>query len=1050
MVDNILHQKMGLFHHANTLTELINTNESINQNTTASQAIWEYTQSSLDPLINYMPITSRAVHSKSSFESHKEDLLHPLQQSRLVAISGKDKEESVRYEKEARRQWGSGRSFGQALRNSYPLYTARDTRNLIISSKHLPITSILSSDPVKWHVKQFKKIVQRNVRLSEQNNIVNTIFNYWGRGNIVPQSLEGPKKSLMSSSPNSRHARNKKIQLMRTMQYEDRLRLVIRSSRLMHICRIPFLFRVMPPAHKPSSPSSHSSMSPSDVHAHVQEPPVLKVTQVSDAIVKKWTKELVSSFMSEYVQYLVSFGLQQLELAQLPNQEESDTTTSTTNTTPPKEDKRTNCVYLQKVFAGGLLLIVVWFQDFYVACDMYSMYISNNSSNSTSSSTDQTSNSSSSSSSTPSTSSLSSSSTSSSSSQLASTAYASIESVNNSIRKFLDDCYQLQSALHMNSFVYDFHLRKIKQFISNPDLNYLNIATTSPPTLPTMKPTPETTKTGSNERTNTIKTTPISTPSTMKKSAPKQEDPTGFPYPVTEFVGMLTSLDHQYGPTNWPKYSKNRLASSIVQVEIDVKISPSKIFDFIVTHAHQYKAKSLNDTHAINPGIILDNSVIEVLKRLDNGYDTTYKNMEHPPHSSQFSILVFLLPSNPKSDQSQSDTSTSTKQQSSTFKSPSINISKMNDTPPHPTPSLTGNIQTTSLKNSLANSLSLDTPNISTPSLSTPPIPMTNTPLQPNPLSEKQSSSYNNNNVSSSSNTPLSNRFKRSHGEDNNLKSSQVVGTPNNKYGGDQSTSFASFIPTSSSSYIELQFLNLRIYIVRAVVDSETDASAPTSDSSSSTLINKLMNQIIIETQTTLLKLVKEALAHYQRDTLFKALRNMASISNGNSNLSNQSYSSLNAFGLVAAPSPGVSIPTPIPSPTNSSIPRLDLDLFHKLISLIHTQHITEVDASLDDLITLPPRQNMSRLFMYLSKAYHPHTCFISGQPTNTTSDAPIHFVIFDIHSDIFLYLSSTTEKPLDILVCKRQSNGPQTEAAIISNVVNSILHWLWGQIFKT
>lgn len=95
----------------------------------------------------------------------------------------------------------------------------------------------MTTDPVKWHGKQFKQVASRANARWLQHRITKAMHSIWGK----------EKSPLLHS---------------------DHLQLLIRSSRMLHNCRLPFLFEapnslISVPAAPPSSSSPKASTPPS-------------------------------------------------------------------------------------------------------------------------------------------------------------------------------------------------------------------------------------------------------------------------------------------------------------------------------------------------------------------------------------------------------------------------------------------------------------------------------------------------------------------------------------------------------------------------------------------------------------------------------------------------------------------------------------------------------------------------------------------------------------------------------------------------------------------
>jgi hypothetical protein len=407
-------------------------------------------------------------------------------------------------------------------------------------------------DPVLRHTAHARQIVPHLQRLQQRQHTIKQIYNNWGRRNAVR-----PNDSKETSANKGQH---------HSLRSQQEVENVIKFSRLVHCCRIPFLLARMPTEHKPTSRSIKGSES---AVAEVKDQlvkPIFSTALTPQAELAHWQRGLLDRFLLDYEKYLESYGVHQLNtLGQSAT--ENAAVTSTENIKYPK-------VYMQRVFRGGLLLVVLGFRDFFVTCDLYFMHSLRTSAaglynlyleletstlphasgaKEVSLITQQT------------------------------ELILNPKKLYRQLKMFSDECNKLKDHLHMNSFVYDYHLRQIQHFLL---------------------------------------------------AAPSKA-----PYPPLELVHMLQSLvRYHHAP---PKYARNQILQHSFAIDLQelTVLSPLELFSFVADRAELYGVANLHE-HGIKPAIYFSATTPALVPH----YMTLTAQLNNDEHPFIYTVIAFVVP----------------------------------------------------------------------------------------------------------------------------------------------------------------------------------------------------------------------------------------------------------------------------------------------------------------------------------------------------------------------------------------------------------------------
>lgn len=195
---------------------------------------------------------------------------------------------------------------------------------------------------------------------------------------------------------------------------------ILRSSRLLHFCRTPLLF-------------SEIGVSEQKAESRVFTDPKISASGVDSTI--QWYTNLVNTFMREYAAYLEGIGMQIIVFGPGPDGETMETEAYMSKF-KITDDLVVPCpvVYLLKVFEGGTIMCEVRITDMFVSVTLYTLHRRYG--------------------------------------RMTYTpwGYEKDEARRFSFRTFTEECDNFKQLIHVNSFVYDFHLRYITRALSKSGL----------------------------------------------------------------------------------------------------------------------------------------------------------------------------------------------------------------------------------------------------------------------------------------------------------------------------------------------------------------------------------------------------------------------------------------------------------------------------------------------------------------------------------------------------------------------------------------------------
>ncbi|CAG8453507.1 6017_t:CDS:10 [Cetraspora pellucida] len=197
------------------------------------------------------------------------------------------------------------------------------------------------------------------------------------------------------------------------------LAIIFRTSRLLHFCRTPLLFG-------------------GNADLFTRTSPVRDFQTSSDTTFSRWYQDMSETFLQEYSYYLEEIGMQVViggksGVNLVDDGSKSSATENVLSNSP--------AVFLLKVLQGGSIMCEVRIQGVFVSVTLYILNQGQH---------------------------------------LTSLGFSDADSDRGNLRVFTEECGRFRKMIHVNSFVYDFHLRYIKHVLesqskTSPAFNVLDV-----------------------------------------------------------------------------------------------------------------------------------------------------------------------------------------------------------------------------------------------------------------------------------------------------------------------------------------------------------------------------------------------------------------------------------------------------------------------------------------------------------------------------------------------------------------------------------------------
>ncbi|KAG2219749.1 hypothetical protein INT45_007788 [Circinella minor] len=438
MLQNIMHQKLGLFRHSETFSAILR-NSNDNTVSTSSSSISENDSTSsveiLKSLVNNnMYFTSNVGLEPISANTMNISLTTTGRPS-LSAASSATRLSNVKISSSptttapAMKTHPFHPSSGKLLKNCntalQDAYTSPVTRSLAITTVVEEDDQKQFPDHLTEHGTPFLDTFLQHSQLRAAHDKAFNVYIKWASrysSAWMQQKQQHGNIETEKKDCNSADINNSASEMMSVTE----LRLILKASRLLHFCRTPLVFSDVDP--KRSSIFSNTAnytartnnIETIQQHHHMEEAMI-------------WYEGLAHTFMSEYASYLQSVGMHVIVHGVSGNSNSS------------KEDQgaylsyykvandfsvRSPVIYLLQVYPGGTIMCEARLTDVFVSVTLYTLH----------------------------------------------RRYGRLAAMNHSpymhessekrradFQDFTEECDRFKQKIHVNSFVYDFNLKFIQQ-----------------------------------------------------------------------------------------------------------------------------------------------------------------------------------------------------------------------------------------------------------------------------------------------------------------------------------------------------------------------------------------------------------------------------------------------------------------------------------------------------------------------------------------------------------------------------------------------------------
>ncbi|KAF9300037.1 KICSTOR complex protein szt2 [Mortierella antarctica] len=301
----------------------------------------------------------------------------------------------------------SGLDVDQILRDNclQPLETPRDDDQV--------------QDEVQRHGKPFLDTFMYHTKNAEDQQNAYNVYQKWSR-----------RYRDRKGAPNDLHE---------NMNISD-LAIMLRSSRLLHFCRTPLLFTEFSSSLYPLAGPSAPGQGTTDTkggNAAASIGPLDSAPLDDENPVAKWYSALAETFMREYSRYLATVGMQLLMYGNSKYDKPVEPSTQSGEqlsfmsrfTVSQNLSVPSPAAFLFKSLQGGSIMCEVRLQGMFVCVTLYTLNRRYGKV------------------------------------KVAAPGFATAEANKQSLRVFTEQCARFKDKIHVNSFVYDFHLRYIHRIL---------------------------------------------------------------------------------------------------------------------------------------------------------------------------------------------------------------------------------------------------------------------------------------------------------------------------------------------------------------------------------------------------------------------------------------------------------------------------------------------------------------------------------------------------------------------------------------------------------
>ncbi|KAI9288344.1 hypothetical protein BC943DRAFT_153411 [Umbelopsis sp. AD052] len=389
MLSNIVHQKMGLFHHTmpfkNILEPLYTTSKlSASQSPKTGGTATMTTP----PTVHKRLSEGKAKVSSPKPVEHRENPVTLDSLTELVFLSGTSS--SIAAAKELNRSQKGQEKVHTAARVLQPNNILRD----IVFENTCSTTVSKVDDPLIRHAQGFLETYLRQSRIRTAHEKAFKVYSKWA-SRYVDLSNHSSMETISSSD----------------------LTIIMGSARLLHFCRTPLVFA-----------SINTPLPTKDDEDEASSPKAKNPSSCAS----KWYTDVVKTLLKEYATYLEGVGM---HIISFDTQEDGTTDQKRGSDAIPtvNTEAESPTVYLLKVFDGGSVLCQVRVYEGFVSVTLYTLHRRYG--------------------------------------RLSQWAYADEgrETKRHRFKAFTEECDNFKTLIHVNSFVFDFHLRYMQRMLGTPE-----------------------------------------------------------------------------------------------------------------------------------------------------------------------------------------------------------------------------------------------------------------------------------------------------------------------------------------------------------------------------------------------------------------------------------------------------------------------------------------------------------------------------------------------------------------------------------------------------
>ncbi|RCI07190.1 hypothetical protein CU098_010732 [Rhizopus stolonifer] len=450
-LNNILHQKIGLFHHSDTMSTILSRqyqepDNSLNapsqlQHSALSQIHNSSMRSTMSPsLANTISRLVQTDSSSSIPTIESVDRRSSSSKQTTIVVDFENLQQLIRntYEHKNRTTGYRISRISSSALSGLEMSHPQSTLDAFDNARLCNMTRS-TSDPVYTAFRGANaNTVLRDVYVeSTQDN------KYWYDSDYLVRHGEPYLEVYLArAKPLAAHEKAFKVYTKWADQYYgpghtstvdemmtvDELKQILKASRLLHFCRTPLIF----------SESTVISESATTCFEKLFNN-VSKTREMTT-----WYEQLSQDFMREYASYLESIGMHLIVYGPSNDQPDEMEAYQSRFTITKDYSVDSPVVYLLQVFEGGSIMCEVRLTDAFVSVTLYTLHRRYGRL------------------------------------QHSPYSYQRKEIGRESFQTFMSECDQFKQRIHVNSFVYDFHLRYIQRSLDNvallpPSLNMLSI-----------------------------------------------------------------------------------------------------------------------------------------------------------------------------------------------------------------------------------------------------------------------------------------------------------------------------------------------------------------------------------------------------------------------------------------------------------------------------------------------------------------------------------------------------------------------------------------------